>query len=117
MIFGKDSTVFKRSKKGKEIQKKTENKWSKIKFGSTSVEISKKIIIGRDPSCKIRFAEDTMISRKHAEIEQIDQHIYLKDLGSTNGTYVNKQPIQPKKRVKLKSGDIVYLGSQRLKIT
>jgi len=58
-----------------------------------------------------------MVSRQHAEIEQIDKAYYIRDLDSTNGTYFNKQPVKKGKRVKLMVEDTITIGNQRLKIT
>ena len=46
------------------------------------------IVIGRDPSCDLFFA-DQKLSRRHARIEQTAEGVKLKDLGSRNGCWVN----------------------------
>lgn len=57
--------------------------------------------------------EDERISRKHAVIEAISrENIYLKDLASTNGTFLNGQRVGMKKLV---TGDIVRLGGISLR--
>ena len=50
------------------------------------------------------------ISRQHAKIEYRDGRFYLTDLGSTNGTYLNKTFVAKNEKVKLKSMDILTLG-------
>ena len=56
--------------------------------------------------------EDERISRKHALIEAISrENIYLKDLASTNGTFLNGQRVSVKK---LNSGDRIKLGGTTL---
>ena len=67
--------------------------------------------IGRKPHNDIQI-DNLAISGEHAIIVCILQDAFLEDLNSTNGTYVNGQPI--KKHV-LKDNDIVELGKYRLK--
>src|SRR5689334_20512273 len=64
--------------------------------------------IGRDPSCKIML-EEQGVSRRHSIIQQMEDGIYISDLSSTNGTYVNNTKIT--KEHLLKTGDRVEIGS------
>ena len=48
------------------------------------------------------------VSRRHAEIHQKDQQLWLRECGSTNGTYVNRHRIETPKA--LKNGDIIRFG-------
>lgn len=66
--------------------------------------------IGRDPTCDLRLDHPT-VSRQHARLDaQGNQHV-LWDLGSTNGTFVNGQPIQ---RLVLPMGARVQIGAYEL---
>lgn len=67
--------------------------------------------IGRSPECDI-FLDDITVSRAHAEVqEDVGGHM-LVDVGSTNGTYVNRRLIdQPEL---LADGDEVQVGKFRL---
>ncbi|MDB5799133.1 MAG: hypothetical protein JWL63_72 [Rhodocyclales bacterium] len=67
--------------------------------------------IGRKPHNDIQI-DNLAISGEHALIVCILNDAFLEDLNSTNGTYVNSQPV--KKHV-LKDGDVVELGKYRLK--
>lgn len=62
--------------------------------------------IGRAPENSIRL-EDPSVSGRHAELVLVDQNCYLKDLGSTNGTLVNGQPVS---EVQLRAGDRIRFG-------
>ena len=62
--------------------------------------------IGRAPENSIRL-DDTSVSGRHAEIVVVGENCYLKDLGSTNGTLVNGQPV---KETQLRAGDRVRFG-------
>jgi predicted component of type VI protein secretion system len=65
-------------------------------------------VIGRDPDCQLRPASP-MISKRHCALIQKDGKIYIKDFGSTNGSFVNDQPVQ-KAAVQLKDGDRLKIG-------
>jgi hypothetical protein len=54
-----------------------------------------------------------MVSRKHAKIAMQGDQIWIEDLGSTNGTFVNGEKI---KRSRLKEGDRVLIGTSILKV-
>jgi S1-C subfamily serine protease len=71
------------------------------------------LTLGRDPTCEVRFDPDRedLVSRRHAQIsvEGSDPfEYYVADLGSRNGTYVNRQRISGK--VRIKGGDLIQLG-------
>jgi hypothetical protein len=67
-------------------------------------------ILGRGTDCDLRLV-DQGVSRHHAEIRVEDDEVVLVDLGSTNGTFVNGQPIR---RVSLTDGTHVTLGRTTL---
>ncbi|MFH0908967.1 MAG: FHA domain-containing protein [bacterium] len=69
------------------------------------------IVIGRDPQCHIDIEHDDEVSRNHAVIEQRPDGVYLKDVGATNKTEVNGQPVT---EAKLKHGDTLELGRTRI---
>jgi len=49
-------------------------------------------IIGRQPDCAISLPSST-VSRHHAQIRQEGNHFFLRDLNSTNGTLLNREPV------------------------
>jgi pSer/pThr/pTyr-binding forkhead associated (FHA) protein len=63
-------------------------------------------IVGRDPDDGI-FLDDVTVSRHHAEFVVVDDALVVRDLGSTNGTYVNgsRRTDSP-----LGAGDEVIIG-------
>ena len=67
--------------------------------------------IGRSPDCNI-FLDDVTVSRRHAVLIQRDGEISIEDLGSLNGTFVNRRRIESPTR--LESGDEVQIGKYRL---
>ena len=56
------------------------------------------------------------VSRKHVKFTRDNLLIFVSDLGSTNGTLLNGQPIAPYARRTLRNGDELQLGQLKLKI-
>jgi hypothetical protein len=67
-------------------------------------------ILGRGTDCDLRLV-DPGVSRHHAELRVEDGQVVLVDLGSTNGTFVNGQPVR---RIVLTDGTRVTLGRTNL---
>lgn len=63
--------------------------------------------IGREPSCDVRLDDDPAVSRHHAMIYTQDGEVVLRDVGSSNGTFVNGERISEKV---LHDGDTVQVG-------
>jgi two-component system, cell cycle response regulator len=68
------------------------------------------ITIGREVGSTIHVDLDN-VSRRHAKLLWRDGKICIKDLGSTNGTYLNDEEIDRRSEVPLRSGDLVKVGS------
>jgi pSer/pThr/pTyr-binding forkhead associated (FHA) protein len=64
--------------------------------------------IGRDPTNQVIIDDDPYTSRFHAWITCEDGHYFVEDLGSTNGTLLNGQPLV--RRRPLVNGDRVRIG-------
>lgn len=64
------------------------------------------VIIGREVKCAIML-NDNSVSRQHSSITRLAEGYLLRDLGSSNGTYVNGQRVQ---EVLLQDGDRVSIG-------
>jgi len=75
--------------------------------GSTYPLLDKKMIIGRAPDCELRVDIDGPASRYHAEIYPAGEVWRVKDLGSLNGTLVNKQRVED---AVLNPGDRIMIG-------
>lgn len=69
-------------------------------------------VVGRDPA-SILVVADQSVSRKHAQFRREDVSVFLVDLGSTNGTFVNGRKVD--EEVELKPGDTVQFGSVRIR--
>ena len=66
--------------------------------------------IGRSPDSDV-FLDDVTVSRRHAVIERADDGLYISDLDSLNGTYVNRRRVE---RQRLSDGDEVQIGKFKL---
>ena len=66
--------------------------------------------VGRTPDCDI-FLDDVTVSRSHAIVTKGKSGFVLEDLGSLNGTFLNRQRIE---KAELESGDEVQIGKYRL---
>jgi hypothetical protein len=84
----------------------------KYQGGEFPLAKDKQIIVGRSSDLDMVLVED-MVSRKHAKITMQSDQIWIEDLGSTNGTFVNGEKI---KRARLKEGDRVLIGTSILKV-
>lgn len=74
---------------------------------------SNRFIIGREQDCHLR-PNSELVSRHHCVFNLDEYALQLRDLGSTNGTFVNGERI--KGRVMLKSGDRVHVGKLEFEV-
>lgn len=64
-------------------------------------------LIGRNPEAHLCLPDDRYFSRNHCLLEMNPPHSFLRDLGSTNGTFLNGQRV---KDASLKNGDCIQCG-------
>lgn len=74
--------------------------------------MNREIIIGRSSDLDMVLVED-MVSRRHAKITSTASDVYIQDLGSTNGTFVNGEKIS---RSRLSEGDRILVGTSIIKL-
>jgi diguanylate cyclase (GGDEF)-like protein len=67
---------------------------------------SASLVVGRSSKCDIQIDQES-ISRNHSKIVNTGKSILVRDLGSTNGTYVNDEPID---EYVLRDGDLIKIG-------
>lgn len=72
----------------------------------SEIPLRTRAIIGRQTDCQIRIPSAS-ISRHHCELTLADGKILLRDMGSSNGTYVNRQKIQ---QAQVAAGDLIGIG-------
>jgi len=67
------------------------------------------IVVGRSRECDV-WVDDTRVSKKHAAFEAGKKDFLLRDLGSTNGTFVNDRRLDKDEKAKVLSHDQVRFG-------
>jgi len=68
---------------------------------------------GRAAGNSIVLPSDNFASARHARFEAVHDAVSLVDLGSTNGTFVNGERIDGRRR--LRDGDVVKIGETELR--
>ncbi len=69
--------------------------------------------VGRQPGNDI-VLNSASVSRYHAQFDVSEGRVYLVDLGTVNGTFINDQQVEPNSRVVLNDGDVITLGDVML---
>lgn len=70
--------------------------------------------VGRATGCGVSLPDDTFVSQLHARIFRRDGDVFVEDLGSTNGTYLNDRKVTS--AVPLRKGDRVKFGRTTLEV-
>jgi len=78
--------------------------------GESFEAIGDRALIGRSPECDV-FLDDVTVSRRHAELTREGNVFTIRDLGSLNGTFVNKRRIESSV---LEDDDEVQIGKYRM---
>ena len=78
--------------------------------GEAFVLGGERMTIGRSPEAEV-FLDDVTVSRNHALLVRRRDGLYIDDLGSLNGTYVNRRRIESHK---LQDGDELQVGKYKL---
>ena len=78
--------------------------------GETFTPEGERTTIGRSPDCAI-FLDDVTVSRRHSVLVERDGRWFVEDLGSLNGTFVNRRRVES---AELSDGDELQIGKYRL---
>lgn len=71
------------------------------------------VVVGRASVSDLRLQHPS-ISRRHTQIKRVGEQFFVKDLGSQNGTFVNKERIGTE--VEVKPGDSIAMGNALLRL-
>ncbi|MBZ5715045.1 FHA domain-containing protein [Nannocystis pusilla] len=83
----------------------------KLQLGSASVQLdasNPRVLLGRDPTCGLPTNE-VSVSRRHAEVAFVGDQLVIRDMGSSNGTWINGEPVSADPQP-LHPGQQVFLG-------
>jgi len=78
--------------------------------GEVFAPAGERTLIGRSPECDV-FLDDVTVSRRHAELVRDAERFVIRDLGSLNGTFVNRHRIE---QAALEDDDEVQIGKYRM---
>jgi predicted component of type VI protein secretion system len=81
--------------------------------GETHALDSRAVTVGRGSQNDIALDADDFASARHARIEPRRDGVWVEDIGSTNGTYVNGARLSKPRR--LAAGDVIRVGSTDLR--
>jgi len=73
-----------------------------------SFELNGELTVGRAAGCQVAL-EDNYVAQLHARVFTRDGGVWVEDLGSTNGTYLNDQRVSAP--LALRRGDLLKVGS------
>lgn len=77
-------------------------------------EVGREVTVGRGEGCTIRVAADSYASSLHARVFPRGAEVWVEDLGSTNGTYLNERHLDGPAR--LEKGDRVRVGGTVIEV-
>ena len=77
-------------------------------------ELGDEVTVGRSPGCAVPLDDDTFASSIHARVFRRSGELWIEDLGSTNGTFLNDERLDVPAR--LRRGDRVKVGSTILEV-
>ena len=70
--------------------------------------------VGRSPDCALHLDDDDYVSSRHALLTPADNGVWVEDLGSTNGTFVNGAQVTTARQ--LQPGDQIQIGETQLRV-
>jgi serine/threonine protein kinase len=79
------------------------------------IRLAQKFVLGRGHDVSIHL-EDDRVSRRHAQVELRAEGVFVTDLGSRNGTYMEGERLPPRQARLLDAGARVELGAHRLRL-
>lgn len=92
---------------------------NKIGDEESEAEFNRQMALLKNPHVDLSsfHAHERGVSRKHARISINNMRLTVADLGSTNGTFVNNEKLDPNVEYPIKAGDELRLGFLSLTLT
>ena len=109
----------------------TETPWRLVLYighsspAATGLELSSTVVVGRHDHTLALSPEFDLtpygamqagVSRRHARLFVHDRGLYIQDLGSTNGTFINERQLQPEAPYRLHDGDVIDFADLRVRV-
>jgi FHA domain len=76
--------------------------------------LDEEVTVGRAGGCAVLLATDTFVSQLHARVFLRDGQLYVEDLGSTNGTFLNGTKVSS--TAAIHAGDLLQFGETTLEL-
>lgn len=113
-VAGQAASVPQKKKYPKKIQ------FTMFKIGPADDEkyeltVKDEVTIGRSDSCTLSLKEDNALSGKHCSVIYREGQVFIRDDGSTNGTFANGVPIVGE--LQINQDDILLIGSNEYRIS
>ena len=83
-------------------------------FAGRRFDLGDELTVGRAAGCQVTI-EDTYASQIHARLFRHDGQFFVEDLGSTNGTYLNRENVQGPRP--MRRGDRLQVGNTVMELT
>jgi len=78
------------------------------------IVLGEELTVGRAIGCGVSLPDDTFVSTLHARVFRRDGSLYVEDLGSTNGTFINDRQVTG--TAPLRPGDRLQVGKSVLEL-
>lgn len=113
-VAGQAASVPQKTKYPKKIQ------FTMFKIGPSEDEkyeltVKDEVTIGRSDSCTLSLKDDNALSGKHCSVIYREGQVFIRDNGSTNGTFANGVPIVGE--LQINQDDILLIGSNEYRIS
>lgn len=80
-----------------------------------SYDVGEEVTVGRAAACHISLNDDTYVSQMHARVFAREGDVFVEDLGSTNGTYLNQKKLTCEMPVR--RGDRIQIGKTVMELS
>jgi hypothetical protein len=78
-------------------------------------ELGDELTVGRAGGCQVTLEGDNYVSQLHARVFRRDGQFYVEDLGSTNGTYLNRKKVTAP--IAIRKGDRLQIGKTVMELS
>ncbi|MEW6155531.1 MAG: FHA domain-containing protein [Actinomycetota bacterium] len=78
-------------------------------------DLGEELTVGRAGGCQVALGDDNYVSQLHARVFRREGQLYVEDLGSTNGTYVNRKKVTAP--IAIRRGDRLQVGKTVMELS